>query len=187
MASKLICLASCSTEETDSMVLCDTCRRWYHYDCVGILPDAVPGEGEKWNCIDCRPGKGLASAVSHRQLCLKSVLEKMATMKQEIAARPSVSVPEGQQLVDVPPPAVPKPPSAPPPNLRPCRLPSPPSLPSAPTVSAAAAVPEDIIIVVPSSDPTRVSGQSKVGILILPPSSPTPPHPRMSMSPCGMG
>jgi hypothetical protein len=118
----------------------DTCRRWYHYHCVGILPDAVPGEDEKWNCIDCRPGEGLASAVSNLQLCLKLVLEQMATMKQEIA-RPSVSVPEGQQLADVPPPATPKPASAPP-----SVAPKPPRLPSAHTVSAAEAVPEDVII-----------------------------------------
>ncbi len=129
----------------------DTCRRWYHYDCVGILPDAVPGEGEKWICVDCRPGEGLASAVSNLQLCLKSVLEQMATMRQEIAARPSVSVPEGQQLADAPPPAAPSTSTAPPPvtttptPVPPPVAPKPPRLP-APAVSAAAAVPEDVII-----------------------------------------
>ena len=47
---KIYC--SCRLQDHgDDMVLCDTCKEWYHFTCVGIQPGTKLGA--KWHCDNC--------------------------------------------------------------------------------------------------------------------------------------
>ncbi len=35
-----------------NMIMCDTCRKWYHYKCMS-LPSDIETINSSWNCINC--------------------------------------------------------------------------------------------------------------------------------------
>lgn len=50
-----ICSDTNPRGESDSMVLCDSCSKWFHYCCVNLV--CAPPEDEKWFCPTCTPTK----------------------------------------------------------------------------------------------------------------------------------
>lgn len=50
------CLPDCGGDDTAAMIACDAnCKRqWFHYRCMGISADSVPGEDRAWYCPRCR-------------------------------------------------------------------------------------------------------------------------------------
>ena len=43
---------NCRLPEDDDMVQCDTCKEWYHFNCIGLSADDV-SEGTNWDCQKC--------------------------------------------------------------------------------------------------------------------------------------
>lgn len=48
------------------MICCDQCNNWFHFDCLGLLPEDVPEE-DSFFCQDCRDQLGLGPLRARRQ------------------------------------------------------------------------------------------------------------------------
>ncbi|XP_058826902.1 uncharacterized protein LOC131686906 [Topomyia yanbarensis] len=46
----------CRGEDTDSMVRCDDCLKWHHFECVGVTQEI---ENYPWSCAKCEAAKGI--------------------------------------------------------------------------------------------------------------------------------
>ncbi|KAF2674932.1 DNA-binding protein [Microthyrium microscopicum] len=46
-------------EEEGKMVMCDTCGRWQHFICYGILSDSDPALQDSFSCVKCMQRRGL--------------------------------------------------------------------------------------------------------------------------------
>ena len=44
------CMPDCNLVNSNEMVLCDDCERWYHFECVGL---SSPPQTKQW-CVDTR-------------------------------------------------------------------------------------------------------------------------------------
>ena len=47
---KLYCLCLMPDNYDPEMILCDRCKKWYHYSCVGIHKKSIP---KTWKCSKC--------------------------------------------------------------------------------------------------------------------------------------
>ena len=47
---KLYCLCRMPDNYDEEMILCDHCKRWYHYCCVGVCSKQIP---KTWKCGTC--------------------------------------------------------------------------------------------------------------------------------------
>lgn len=53
--------AMCDKEDTETMVQCDQCDEWFHFDCVGVTSEI---ENTRWSCSECTNAKGVQTPIS---------------------------------------------------------------------------------------------------------------------------
>ena len=49
----IYCVCRMPEEGGERMIRCDTCKEWYHDNCVFIPKEAWKNEENIWNCSDC--------------------------------------------------------------------------------------------------------------------------------------
>lgn len=44
----------CNMKKQSDWIQCDQCDKWFHIICVGLTPDTIPDQNDKYYCPNCR-------------------------------------------------------------------------------------------------------------------------------------
>lgn len=55
----------CNTKKAnENWIQCDQCDKWFHQGCVGITPENMPQENDKYYCPNCKRMQGTSLKIS---------------------------------------------------------------------------------------------------------------------------